>query len=85
MSVEYPDKTVDELRNADDSAKFSMSQEEYDDLQDEYQDMREAAILFMQSAALGEMFVENEITMQQYVEWVEWIEKRADEKGVDLP
>jgi len=82
---EFPDKTVDELLEADEDDEFSLSEEEYEEMHEEYADMREGAVLLMQAAALGEMLAQGEITMRTYIEMIEWVEDRADEKGVTLP
>jgi hypothetical protein len=82
---EFPDKTVDELREMDESDEHSLSDEDYEEMVEEYQDMREGAILLMQASALGEMLVRGDITLRQYVEMVETVEDIADEKGVTLP
>lgn len=82
---EFPDKTVDELREMDESDEHSLSDEDYEEMVEEYEDMREGAILLMQASALGEMLVRGDITLRQYVEMVETVEDIADEKGVTLP
>jgi len=82
---EFPDKTVDELREMDESDEHSLSDEEYEEMVEEYQDMRERAILLMQASALGELLGRGDITLRQYVEMVETVEDIADEKGVTLP
>jgi hypothetical protein len=82
---DYPDKTVDELLDADDDAEFGFTEEEYEEMQEGYAELREGAVLFMQAAALGEMLAEGEITLRQYIEWIDWVEDKADEKGVEIP
>jgi hypothetical protein len=83
---DFPDKTVDELLEQDEEeSEFSLTQEEYDEMQEEWWDLREGAVLYMQSAALGQMLGEGFITLRTYIEMVEWIEDKADEKGITLP
>jgi hypothetical protein len=82
---DYPDKTVDELLEQDEDNEFSLTEDEYDEMFEEYKEMREGAVLLMQGAALGEMLAEGEITLRRYIQFIDWIEAKADEKGVDLP
>lgn len=82
---DFPDKTVDELLEQDEENEHSLSEEEYEELQDEYQNLRKGAVMHMQAAALGEMFAKGEITLRSYIEMVEWIEDKAREEGIDLP
>lgn len=82
---DFPDKTVDELLEQDEDDKHSISDEELEDMLEEMKGLREGAVLHLQAAALAEMFFDGELTLRRYVEMVDWIEERADEKGVDLP
>jgi hypothetical protein len=82
---DFPDKTVDELLEQDDDKEHSLTQAEYDEMQEEWQDLQRGAVLHMQAAALGEMMAKSEITFHQYVECVEWVEEKAREEGIDLP
>jgi hypothetical protein len=82
---DYPDKTVDELLEQDEDNEFSLTEDEYDEMFEEYKEMREGAVLLMQGAALGEMLAEGEITLRRYIQFIDWIEQKADEKGISLP
>lgn len=82
---DFPDKTVDELLEQDEDDEYGLTQEEYDEMVEEYEDMREGALLLLQAAALGQMLYRNEITLRDYIEMVEVIEDIAEEKGVDMP
>jgi hypothetical protein len=82
---DFPDKTVDELLEQDNDKEHSLTQAEYEEMQQEWQDLRRGAVLYMQAAALGEMLAKSEITLRQYIEWVEWVEEKAREEGIDLP
>jgi hypothetical protein len=84
-AADFPDKTVDELLEADEDDEYSFTEEEYEEMQDEYKDLRRGAVLHMQAAALGEMLAKGEITMRTYIEMVEWVEEQAREEGVSLP
>jgi len=68
---EFPDKTVDELLEQDEDGPHSLSEEDHDEMVEEYEEMREGALLLLQASALGEMFFRGEITLREYVEFVE--------------
>jgi hypothetical protein len=62
-----------------------MDQTELNEMKAEYEDMREGALMFAQAAALGEMLMRSEITLAEYADLVETMEKVANEKGVQIP
>lgn len=82
---DLPDMTVEELLAADEDDANSLAQDDLDEMKSDYEEMREGALLLLQAASLYEMFLQNQITIKQYEQFIEMIEEIADEKDVQIP
>lgn len=78
-------KTLDELLEADEDAEYGLTEEELDEMREDYEELREGAVMSLQAAAFAELFFENELTLKEYDEIVTAWEEIAHEKDVRLP
>lgn len=82
---DVPDKTLDELLEADEDAEYSMDEDDLEKMREEYEAKLLGAQAMFQIFAITELFFENKITFKEYVEMEKHMEGIADEKGADLP
>jgi hypothetical protein len=85
LEEDFPEKTLDELLDADEDDEYSMDDEELEEMRTEFEEKLLGAQILFQTFAIFELFLENEITMKEYVRLVEAMEDIADERGADLP
>jgi hypothetical protein len=82
---DVPDLTVPELRENDEDDKYSLSDEDYEEMKEGFEEMRLMAQYTQMAVTLSQMMVDGEITFKEYDEYIEWVEDLADEDDVTLP
>lgn len=80
-----PDQTLEELLDNGEDDEFSLSEEDYEEIQEGRDELWDMVKYTMMAQTASELLIASKITCEEYVEYIEWIEAKADEDGVELP
>lgn len=79
------DCTFTELQNNNADDKYSINDEDAAEMRDELEDMWMMAEYTMMAVTLSRLFMADQMTFQEYIRQIEWVEKQAYDDGVSLP
>lgn len=82
---EVPDLTVPELLDNDEDDDYSLDEDDMEELEEHYDEMQTMAHYTYMAVTLGWLLMDGKITFRTYIEYIEWLEDKADEEDITLP